>query len=643
MTKKIFLIIAITLSCLNIFAQIDTIKLNISNKYKTVVGNQFIKFYHDNSNSLDLEQIQSLEFDSLFTQPDSLSIYKKNTNIWFKFYVKNQSDKLGQWILAVPDYAFIDYYIIDSLGNVENLKAGTSQRMSQKQLRNNRLEIISIYFQATETKTIYVKATSEVALKIQDVFLIQNSNRYYESLNQTNIFQGFFHGFLLALFLYNLILFLMTKQKSYIFYSLYIILIILSNLAIFRYFTVYIFPENPVVNSYFGYSIFFALIFYFLFIREFIESKHNNLKLDNFLKRLIFINILFSISIILISFFNYFIFALLALLSVFINMIIIFLLTLKIILKGGVLTKIFALGAFVLIISILTGVISRLLSLNQGFVIYVFQSGIAIEGLIFTIGLSYKYKLSEDKIKNTQSKLIEQYMINESLQKKVTAELEKKVAKRTQYISKQNKEIKALYQEIHHRVKNSLQTISSLIYFQLKELKNDNNKSGLKNIQSRVDSMAAIHEMLYSKEEMTKVSLKKFVEDFVSYVETMINNNAKVIEIEYQVENIEFNISEAITLGLMISEIITNALKHAFEKTLKPRINIKIIKQENEEIFFSIKDNGSGVSEEILGSKEKSLGFKLINIFSRQLNSVMKIKNNNGLEFKFTFKLKKDE
>ncbi|MEA3450750.1 MAG: LamG-like jellyroll fold domain-containing protein [Bacteroidota bacterium] len=221
-------------------------------------------------------------------------------------------------------------------------------------------------------------------------------------------------------------------------------------------------------------------------------------------------------------------------------------------------------------------------------------------------------------------------------QKKIRKYLEDEVNKKTKELVKENKIKDALIGEIHHRVKNNLQTISSLIYFQQKSLPNEENKSGLENIQTRVNSMAAIHEMLYSIDDMTMVSLRKFIADFVNYLDSMINNQEQKIEINYDIEEIEFNISQAITLGLMISEIITNSLKYAFKEIENPLINIKIY-QQNNEILFSIKDNGCGVDEIILKNKEKSLGFKLIDIFAKQLNAKMDIFNNHGLEYKFSF------
>jgi len=221
-------------------------------------------------------------------------------------------------------------------------------------------------------------------------------------------------------------------------------------------------------------------------------------------------------------------------------------------------------------------------------------------------------------------------------QKKIQKLLEKEVALKTKELVKENKIKDALISEIHHRVKNNLQTISSLIYFQLKTIPKQENKQGLMSIQQRVNSMAAIHEMLYSSGDNSNVSLERFITDFISYIKTMIYEYIENLEIEYIIENIQVDISKAITLGLMISEIITNSIKYAFENTPKPRIIINIYKLEDE-IIFSIKDNGCGIDEEMIKNNKKSIGFKIIDIFSRQLDAKMSIFNNDGLEYKFSF------
>jgi len=624
----------------NLSAQIDTLKLNEDSENRIYIHNQFIKFYTDNSNNLSFDQIRTTEYNSLFIKPDSLSIYKKNTNIWYKFYVKNQTDKLTEYIIAIPDYTFIDFYVIDKAGNVELLKAGTELKISQKQLRNDRLEKVIITLDNNEVKTIYIKAYARVALKIQDAIFVQKALNYYENLNIANLIQGFLIGFLVVIFIYNIILFLMTKQKSYLFYSLYAFFINISILALHRFFLIYITPENPLLNSYFGLSIFFAFIFYYLFIREFLDSKFNNHKLDNYLKKLIKTNTIISFALIILSFFNYFIYALLTLLFFLNNMIIIIIIAVKTLRKSDLLSKIFALGSFFLVTGTLIGVISSLWGQNQFFVIYLFQISIAIEGLIFTIGLGYKYKLSEDKIKFSQSKLIEQYKEYELLQTKVTRELEEKVSERTTQIKKQNNEIKSLYQEMHHRVKNNISFIIGILEIQKECENNEEVKNTLAYISTRIHSVGLIHELIYNNLLETSISAKKYFEQLADYILDIVNDTHKnKIEIDCPVD-LFLSVHSAVSLGIIINELFLNSLKHAKTKDGNKDCFLSINK-DKDNIFIKYKDNGCvEISEEEI-TKSNSIGLFLIRTMTQQLEGEMKLDLSCGFAAVFLFDLKK--
>lgn len=223
-------------------------------------------------------------------------------------------------------------------------------------------------------------------------------------------------------------------------------------------------------------------------------------------------------------------------------------------------------------------------------------------------------------------------------QKKNKKNLEKEVSIKTKELVQENIIKDALISEIHHRVKNNLQTISSLIYFQMKALNGENQKNGLASIQARVNSMAAIHEMLYSNNGMLSISLKVFIDDLINFFTSMFNNDDQNISFKTNIEDVELNITKSITLGLIISEIITNSIKYAFAETENPEISINIYIQ-FEKFVVIIKDNGCGIDENVLINKDNSLGFKLMNIFARQLEANFEIGNNNGLEYNISFNL----
>jgi len=637
MKKNFLLIFLFSFIYLNVFAQNDTIKLQNSGEQRFFIENESIIFYTDTTNSIDISQIRNSQYQNKFRNPTKLDINKLNTNTWFKITVKNSSDKIGQWIIAVPDFTHIEYYIIDELGNIEILKAGTLLKASEKQLKNGMYEHVSFSLNAGETKTIYVKAISDIAIKIQHVFLIADIYKYYDETNVMNLIQGIFNGLLLMMFFYSMFMFFMTRQKSYLFYSIYILFIAFAIIALLQYLKNYLFPEFPQGNRYLGFSTFLAYIFYYLFVREFLDTKHNNIKLDKYLKRVILFNLVFAIFIIIITFINQFIVGLLSILFVIFNMIVLLVIVIKLVRrKNDIITKIFTLGSSILFLGTFISATGRLVGGEPEMLLVIYQVSIILEVFIFAVGLSYKYRLAELKIKKSQSKLIEEFTKNELLQTKVNRELEQKVEERTSFISKQKNEIDVLYSEMNHRVKNNLQVILSLIYFKMKEIPDAKNKIGLKGIQNQIEAMSAIHEMFYAKNDSAIVKLDDFIENFIGYLKSLNSFKNKELEISHKIDDIELDISKAITLGQIVSEIITNSVKYAFKNTENPQINI-IAKKQNNKILFSIKDNGCGVDIEKLENSKKSTGFNIIKIFARELNSKVEVINNKGLGYSFIF------
>lgn len=222
-------------------------------------------------------------------------------------------------------------------------------------------------------------------------------------------------------------------------------------------------------------------------------------------------------------------------------------------------------------------------------------------------------------------------------QLRIQKRLENEVAQKTKELVAENKIKDALISEIHHRVKNNLQSISSFIYFQIKTIEGQHNKTGLINIQQRIDSMAAIHEMLYSNDDLSMISAKEFINSLLRYLVNLHSKNGEFVTTEIEAADKKIDISKAITLGLLLSEIITNALKHAFDQTEKPHIKISF-ENINHNFYLTISDNGCGIMEnEPMNANGKSLGLKLIDIFARQLNANVTTKNIPGLTYQFEF------
>ncbi len=206
------------------------------------------------------------------------------------------------------------------------------------------------------------------------------------------------------------------------------------------------------------------------------------------------------------------------------------------------------------------------------------------------------------------------------------------------------KEKETLIKEVHHRVKNNLQTISSLLSLQSRSTADKEVRKLLKSSQNRVISMAMVHEMLYMREDLSKIEYKSYVQELAEYLIRSVKGTSSNITLDIDIPEVKLNIDTAIPLGLLINETVTNALKYGIVDEEKGKIGIKLCQNETNEFLLSIGDNGIGFSETITYKNSKSLGLKLIHNLVRQLQgSVIRDFSKNGTHYIIKFKEIRDQ
>jgi two-component sensor histidine kinase len=194
-----------------------------------------------------------------------------------------------------------------------------------------------------------------------------------------------------------------------------------------------------------------------------------------------------------------------------------------------------------------------------------------------------------------------------------------------------------LMKELNHRVKNNLQIIISLLNFQTRFLKAPDAKNAIMETQHRIYSMSLIHQKLYQSGNNTSMEIKGYIADLVEYLKTSlaIRRNITVL---MDITETELDVSYAIPLGIIITEAIVNAVKHAFPDERSGQIEITLIADKADIFYLTIKDNGIGLKDGINLSKNKSLGVSLIKSFCDQLEAKCSFNNNEGLTIAITFK-----
>lgn len=206
-------------------------------------------------------------------------------------------------------------------------------------------------------------------------------------------------------------------------------------------------------------------------------------------------------------------------------------------------------------------------------------------------------------------------------------------------IEKKNHEKELLLKEIHHRVKNNLQTISSLLNMQARATENAETKTILHSSHNRVFSMAMVHEMLYAQEDLSKIEYQEYVNQLANFLIGSLKKTDEDIKLNINIKSIKFSIETAIPLGLLISELITNSLKHAFPVTDKGTITVNIEKTDPQYYLLTYSDSGVGMNPDILLKNSKSMGVKLMEKLARQLHGNIKLADSSsGITFLVKFK-----
>lgn len=200
--------------------------------------------------------------------------------------------------------------------------------------------------------------------------------------------------------------------------------------------------------------------------------------------------------------------------------------------------------------------------------------------------------------------------------------------------SLQEKEL--LLKEIHHRVKNNLQVMSSLLRLQSRYIKDQTILDIFKESENRIQSMAIVHSKLYSAKDYENIDFADYVKSLISNIVSTYAMLSSRIHIKHEIEKILFNIDTTIPLGLIINELISNAIKYAFPDH-EGEILIKLTHFENNSYELVIKDNGKGIPEEMMQGKSDSLGLKLVTLLTGQIGGNIIINNEKGTEFKIQF------
>jgi two-component sensor histidine kinase len=209
------------------------------------------------------------------------------------------------------------------------------------------------------------------------------------------------------------------------------------------------------------------------------------------------------------------------------------------------------------------------------------------------------------------------------------------------------KEKEVLLNEIHHRVKNNLQVISSLLSLQMQQIEDPSVLEMFQESLNRIRSMALIHEKLYRSQDLANVGFGEYIRNLAGYLVRSYQADAGPVALKISADDVFLSVDTAIPCGLIINELVSNTLKHAFPATdgavlarpdgAEHEIRIDVCSEPDNRFTLIVADNGIGFPQGLDFRKTESLGLQLVNSLVTQLKGTVELNKNGGTEFRITF------
>ncbi len=194
-----------------------------------------------------------------------------------------------------------------------------------------------------------------------------------------------------------------------------------------------------------------------------------------------------------------------------------------------------------------------------------------------------------------------------------------------------------MLREIHHRVKNNMQVMSSLLSLQSRAASNPETSRMLEENQNRIQSMALLHEILYQSEDLAVVDFSKYLRRMVDHLFRSYGVDNQKIQLHTELDAVSLELDDALPCGLLISEVISNSLKHGFPDGREGEVRIVLRRQSATVVLLILSDNGVGLPDQLDWTKTRSLGLRLVRVLAQQLRAELDIRSEGGTQVKLVF------
>ena len=574
-----------------------------------------ILYLKDSSNSMGIEQVANSK--DFIKHSNKFSLGYLPDTIWIKVDLKNNNSK-EDFILSINEHFYEKanmHFFDESKKSWKVSKNGVFTPIKQRDIQTPKLAF-NFKLAPNSSQTIYLELKGKypyfgnIAVYSKDYFFTSK----LLSIDSFFIFQ---FGILFIIIVFNLFLWLSLKEKVYIYYVGYTFfaLVYLINISgLLTYFDL----QHYMYKLHFAVAL--SIIFLALFSIEYFEAN-KYLKASVFvLKILIVLLFVFAFMMIAVTYSpwnNY--------MNHIITLILITLIitSIRIYKKGLYFLKyyIFAISIYFTSVIVFILFIVGVIEYNY-FTRYAYLYSLSLEIIVFALILSNRYNIIKNNQIKTQNELI-------SLQINQNKLLEDEVEKKTLKLTRLVKERELLVKEVFHRVKNNFHVITAFLWF---ESKKDDNKNRFTELINRIKSMSLIHEYLCNSKDLIDIDVKDYIDELVKTI--LQTYNIPSLQINTNIEKINIEFEDMMSLGVIVNEIISNSIKH-HPKEKAIILNISCYKK-NDSVILTIIDNGLGFDGNI---QKTGLGLELIKDFINKLpNAKYSFYKESGTVFELSFK-----
>jgi two-component sensor histidine kinase len=581
-----------------------------------------LQYFYDHNKSHTIESVQKVEFNASTSNMFTFGFITGNS--WFKLTIENQSeDEALIFALKEPYFQRIHFYSFEE-GRWHKQKAGLNYY--KHDLKQQHLTpIFRFTIKSNTTQTIYIQLAPDAktagATFGRFVLATQESFNRHSRINEY-LFYSFFFGTIAIIVVFNLLIYIKFRDRLYLYYALYVMFL-----------SIYIAIYSGVLHTLniatlWHRELSLSMPLFFIFLLLF---SNRFLKLNIYLPRVSKLfdgtALLYTISLpyMLYNYGGWI--EIFGISTVLIGPLGVFC-AIYVVYRGHKEAKFYLVGLlfYIAALSVLPLMTKGIIA-HTPFTHYAYTVFSYIEIIFFSFVLVNRFYATQNEKIQLQATLLE-------IQKNNEKTLEAKVEKRTQEVEALLKQKEILLKEVYHRVKNNLHMVSSLLWMEYEKQKNEAQKTTLLELMNRVKSMALIHQYLLGMDDYSQIKAHDYLKHIVQEIKKSYTNN-HAFSIDCRIDDFILSPDEALSLGIIINELLTNSLKH-YDKGEMCHLQVHCIKQ-SQDIALMVSDNGEGFDYD--RARYSGFGLQLIEEFATKLNPIyMQFNFVEGTRYELRFK-----